>query len=220
MKMTIDCKLQIDRATMKAIRERGDRIRAEFVESATNIHCYDNRITVFGSARTEVGTREYEQIRMVSQMLSENGYTIVCGGGPGIMQAGAEGTKCEGCGISVGVGIELPFETSINEYVDTAFVHDKFYLRKLVMVDGAKGFIVGPGGFGTMDELFEVLTLIQTEKTPQVPIVLVGSDFWNPMIPFIETMLRYETISPEDPDLFVILDEPEEIVDYIMSWSK
>ncbi|MGB1040678.1 MAG: TIGR00730 family Rossman fold protein, partial [Flavobacteriales bacterium] len=151
-------------------------------------------------------------------LLTQNNYGVITGGGPGIMEAGNRGAR-RGAGISVGLNIELPFEQSSNPYIDSdkSIDFDYFFVRKVMFVKYAQGFIAIPGGFGTLDELFEALTLIQTKKIAKFPIILMGSEYWAGMIDWIkETMLGAENnISPEDMDLMQIVDEPQEAIDII-----
>ncbi len=194
------------------------KIMAEFVEGYEKLAKIGPCVSVFGSARTHDDNKYYKMAEEVSYLLTQNNYGVITGGGPGIMEAGNRGAR-RGAGISVGLNIELPFEQTSNEYIDSdkSIDFDYFFVRKVMFVKYAQGFIALPGGFGTMDELFEALTLIQTKKIGRFPIILMGSDYWAGMIDWIkETMLREEkNISPEDMDFIQIVDEPQAAVDII-----
>lgn len=194
------------------------KIMAEFVEGYEKLAKIGPCVSVFGSARTHDDNKYYKMAEEVSYLLTQNNYGVITGGGPGIMEAGNRGAR-RGAGISVGLNIELPFEQTSNEYIDSdkSIDFDYFFVRKVMFVKYAQGFIALPGGFGTMDELFEALTLIQTKKIGRFPIILMGSDYWAGMIDWIkETMLGEEkNISPEDMDFIQIVDEPQAAVDII-----
>ena len=194
------------------------KIMAEFVEGYDKLAKIGPCVSVFGSARTHEDNKYYKMAEEVSYLLTQNNYGVITGGGPGIMEAGNRGAR-RGAGISVGLNIELPFEQSSNIYIDDdkSIDFDYFFVRKVMFVKYAQGFIAIPGGFGTLDELFEALTLIQTKKIAKFPIILMGSEYWNGMIDWIkETMLGEENnISPEDMDLMQIVDEPQAAVDII-----
>jgi len=194
------------------------KIMSEFVQGFELMARIGPCVSIFGSARTRPGNPNYELAEKIAFGLAMNGFGIITGGGPGIMEAGNKGAQAAG-GRSVGLNIELPFEQSSNPYVDRdkSMHFDYFFVRKLMFTKYAQGFIVLPGGFGTMDELFEALTLIQTGKVARFPIVLVGSGFWKGGIDWIKGTLleRDATISPEDLDLFVVLDEPDDVVNHI-----
>jgi len=169
-------------------------------------------ISVFGSARVEEGHPAYEEAREVGKRLAEAGFAVVTGGGPGVMEGANRGAQ-EAGGISVGFNIELPHEQEQNPYLDIAITFDHFYARKTMFVKAAEGFVIFPGGFGTLDELFESLTLIQTGKVLHFPVVLFDSDYWRPMIDWIEAqLLAEEMVSPEDVALMRLTDDPDEAV--------
>ncbi|GAB5537025.1 MAG: TIGR00730 family Rossman fold protein [Rubricoccaceae bacterium] len=196
------------------------RIMSEFVEGFERMAQCGPSVSVFGSARTKPGTRYYEMGVDVSRVLAEHGYAVITGGGPGIMEAGNKGAQ-EGGGTSVGLNIALPHEQGGNPYIDPEhnLMFDFFFARKTMFVKYAQGFVVLPGGFGTMDELFESLTLIQTRKTARFPVVLMGTDYWAGLLDWIETTLKADGyISPEDTDLFQLTDDPEEAVAIIESF--
>jgi uncharacterized protein (TIGR00730 family) len=191
------------------------KLLSEFVEGFENLNEIGPCISIFGSARTKPDHKYYKLAVEMAKKLTEEGYGIITGGGPGIMEAANKGAYLQG-GVSVGLNIDLPFEQSHNSFID----HDKnidhryFFVRKVMFVKYAQAFVVLPGGFGTLDELFEVLTLIQTKKISKVPVILVGSEFWNGIKGWIEdVMLSQENnISPKDLDLIPISDDPDEVV--------
>jgi uncharacterized protein (TIGR00730 family) len=194
------------------------KIMAEFVEGFEKMGSIGPCVSIFGSARTEPGSKYYTLAEDIAYKLTQNGYGVITGGGPGIMEAGNKGAM-RGDGISVGLNIQLPFEQGSNPYIDSdkliTFKH--FFVRKVMFQKYAQGFIVLPGGFGTFDEFFESVTLIQTGKIGKFPIVLVGSEFWQGMVNWIEKVVHEEqkNISPEDIDLFTVVDSAEEAVDVI-----
>lgn len=194
------------------------KVVAEFVEAFERLNKIGPCISIFGSARTKPDHPYYKKAVEVAYRLSQEGYGIITGGGPGIMEAGSKGAHTEG-GVSVGLNIELPFEQGSNPYVDRDknITFNYFFTRKVMFVKYAQAFIVFPGGFGTMDELFEVLTLVQTKKIDKVPIILVGSDFWTGMKAWIKNVMleQHQNVNPADLDLIPILDDVEEIVDCI-----
>jgi uncharacterized protein (TIGR00730 family) len=192
------------------------RIISEFVEGYELMADVRHAITVFGSARTSPKDPMYHQALEVCRLLSEAGYAIITGGGPGIMEAGNRGAKLGGS-ASVGLNIELPFEQSINPYVDLHQEFHYFFVRKTMFLKYAEGFVIFPGGFGTLDELFEALTLIQTAKVTNFPIVLYGSKYWRGMMDWVrDTMLAEGKISPKDLDLLHVVDTPKAAVDFIL----
>jgi uncharacterized protein (TIGR00730 family) len=194
------------------------KVMSEFVEGFEKLSKIGPCVSIFGSARTNPDNPYYIQAEEIAFMLTKKGYGVITGGGLGIMEAGNKGAK-RGSGKSVGLNIDLPFEQNSNEYIDNDKLinFDYFFVRKVMFMKYAQGFIVMPGGVGTLDELFEALTLIQTQKIAAFPIVLVGKKYWTGLIDWIkETMLEQEkNISPEDLDLFSIVDSSEEAVDKI-----
>ena len=171
----------------------------------------------FGSARTQPDDPDYRLARETARIVGESGLTIITGGGPGLMEAANRGAKDAGA-MSVGLNIELPFEEGVNPYLDIALEFHYFFTRKIMFVRYASGFVVLPGGFGTMDELWEALTLIQTGKIVEFPVVLVGTDYWRGMIEWVgDRMLGEGNISADDLDLFTVTDDPEEVRDLLMS---
>ena len=199
---------------------RALRILAEFVEGFDAMAGLGPAITVFGSARVASGSPAYEQARQIGRRLAEEGYAVITGGGPGVMEAANRGCQ-EGGGMSVGCNIELPHEQEINAYVDLGVEFRYFFARKTMFVKYADGFVILPGGFGTMDELFESLTLIQTGKIEHFPVVLVGSVFYGGLIDWMKARLAAEgMIAPTDLDLMVVTDDPEEVVRIVKEGSR
>ncbi len=198
------------------------QIMAEFVDGFTLMSKQENLVSVFGSARVKPGSKFYEMGVAVGKELVAKGYNVLTGGGPGVMEAANKGAKEVG-GASVGVNIELPHEQSSNPYIDrgrlATFRH--FFVRKVMFVKYAHGFVVLPGGFGTMDELFEALTLVQTKKTRPFPIVLMGTEYWKGLVDWIKTrMISDGMISPADLDLFVVTDDPKEAAGLVDEFYK
>ncbi|MEU0481296.1 TIGR00730 family Rossman fold protein [Streptosporangium sp. NPDC006013] len=196
------------------------RIQAEFVEGFGQLAELPQAVTVFGSARTPAGTPEYEMGIKLGKSLSKAGYAVITGGGPGCMEAANKGAAESG-GVSVGLGIELPFEQSMNEYVDLGIEFRYFFVRKTMFVKYSCGFITLPGGFGTLDELFEALTLVQTGKVTSFPVVLMGTEFWGDLIGWIRnTLVRTGKISARDADLIHVTDDVEEAVRIIVEADR
>ena len=199
------------------------KIMSEFVEGFESMSKIGPCVSVFGSARTKPCNKYYHQAEEIGYMLTQKGYGVITGGGPGIMEAANKGAN-RGGGKSVGLNIELPFEQSHNSFIDSDKLlnFDYFFIRKVMFVKYAQGFIVLPGGVGTLDELFEAITLIQTGKIARFPIVLVGSSYWKGMISWVqEIMLTLENnISTEDLDLFHIVDSPSDAVDIVEQFYK
>ncbi|HKV67050.1 MAG TPA: TIGR00730 family Rossman fold protein [Gaiellales bacterium] len=177
--------------------------------------------TVFGSARTGRGTPEYEQARACGRALAEAGFAVVTGGGPGVMEAANRGAR-EGGGFSVGFNVELPHEQEPNPYVDLAAAFRHFYARKVMLVKAAEGFILFPGGFGTLDELFESLTLIQTDKVREFPVSLIGTEYWRGLLDWIAAHpLAEQKIAPEDLNLLQLTDDVHEAVQAVHDcWAR
>lgn len=192
------------------------RIMAEFVDGFDTLSTVNRpAVSIFGSARFGEKDKDYKMAREIGRGLSEAGYAIMTGGGPGIMEAGNRGADDAG-GISIGLNIDLPFEQEGNPYANVPLQFKYFFVRKVMLIKYATAFICMPGGFGTLDELFEAVTLIQTKRIKRFPIVLVGSDYWGGLVDWIkDRMLEMGTIQEEDLDIFVVLDDPEEIVQYI-----
>jgi uncharacterized protein (TIGR00730 family) len=169
-------------------------------------------VTIFGSARVHAGDARYEEARGVAQRFAQKGWAVVTGGGPGVMEAANRGAK-EGGGLSIGFNIELPHEQHVNPYLDVSLTFRHFYARKTMFVKAAEGFVVFPGGFGTADELFEALTLIQTGKVLHFPVVLFDSAYWDELLDwFRDDLLGEGMISPVDVELLYVTDDPEDVV--------
>ena len=191
---------------------RALRILSEFVEGFDALASLGPAITVFGSARVEEGDPAYNLARSIGRKLAEAGFTVITGGGPGAMEAANRGCQ-EGGGLSVGCNIELPREQSLNAYCDLGVEFRYFFARKTMFVKYADGFVILPGGFGTLDELFEALTLIQTGKIEHFPIVLVGTAYWAGLLDWVrDTLLRAGAIDVTDLDYLQITDDPDEVI--------
>jgi len=194
------------------------KVMAEFVQGFEKMAKIGPCVTVFGSARTEPDNEYYKIAVEISAKLVRHGYGVITGGGPGIMEAGNKGAHSEK-GKSVGLNIDLPFEQSHNPYIDSdkLITFDYFFVRKTVFVKYSQGFVVMPGGFGTLDELFEAMTLIQTKKIGAFPIVLVGTEYWKGLIDWIKSVVlnKEHNINPEDLQLFHLVDTAKEAVDII-----
>ena len=194
------------------------RIMAEFVDGFDLLSRLEvPAVTIYGSARTPPGSHYYLMTERIAYDLAMAGYGIITGGGPGIMEAANKGAT-EGGGVSIGLNIDLPHEQTPNPYANVPIEFKYFFVRKVMFMKYATGFICMPGGFGSLDELFESLTLIQTKRANPFPVVLVGSQFWSGLVNWLQdTLLTNGTIAKEDLSLFTILDEPQEIIDYILS---
>jgi uncharacterized protein (TIGR00730 family) len=191
------------------------RIQAEFVEGFGLLAELGPAVSVFGSARTQRGTHEYETAEQIATGLVKAGYAVITGGGPGIMEAANKGAV-EGGGVSVGLGIELPLEMGLNDYVEVGLEFRYFFVRKTCFIKYSQAFVVLPGGFGTMDELFEALTLVATGKITKFPIVLVGRAYWSGLLRWLrETMLAQANIGHAEFGLISVVDEPGEVVEII-----
>lgn len=199
------------------------KIMSEFVSGYEHLSRIGPCVSVFGSARTKPNTKYYDLTERISRKIVESGYGIITGGGPGIMEAGNKGAHLGG-GTSVGLNIDLPFEQHDNPYIDADknLNFDYFFVRKVMFVKYSQGFVVMPGGFGTLDELFEAITLIQTKKIAKFPIILVGSEFWGGLIDWIRTTLleANNNIGPNDLDLLHLVDNEDEVVEIIDAFYK
>jgi uncharacterized protein (TIGR00730 family) len=192
------------------------RIQGEFVHGINALAEVGAAVAVFGSARFSADHPMYDNARKMGQALADAGFAVITGGGPGLMEAANRGAK-EAGGFSIGCNIELPFEQSVNHYTNLSINFRYFFVRKTMFVKYANGFIIFPGGFGTLDELFESLTLVQTRKIKRFPIVLFGSSYWNGLLDWIKnTQLAEGTISPEDLKLLVVTDSIEEARDIMV----
>jgi len=194
--------------------DRAFKVFQEFVAGCRALHDLGRAVTVFGSARFEEGHRFYDLARETARRFAEGGFAVVTGGGPGIMEAANRGAR-EGGGASVGCNIELPSEQQPNAYLDRSIDFDYFFVRKVMLVKYSTAFIFMPGGFGTMDEVFETMTLIQTKKIESFPLVAMGKEFWAPLIDFVrESMLREGTIGSNEVSVFTT-DDPLEALAYV-----
>jgi hypothetical protein len=216
---------QLDRRVLRRTQETlaGDvsLIASEFLAGFQAVQEIDRpAVSIFGSARVLAGTPTYENARATGRAFAEAGFAVVTGGGPGVMEAANRGCK-EGDGLSVGFNIELPMEQGVNAWCDIALTFHHFYARKVMFVKAAEGFVIFPGGFGTQDELWEALTLIQTRKIGNFPVVLFDSDYWGELLDWLrEEMLEDGLISPEDVELLYLTDEPREAVELVVSRYK
>jgi uncharacterized protein (TIGR00730 family) len=196
------------------------RIQAEFVDGFDALARIPRAVSVFGSARLPETHEWYEAARAVGRELADAGYAVITGGGPGLMEAANRGCQ-EAGGLSVGCNIELPFEQKVNDYVDVSIDFQYFFARKTMFVKYAEGFVVFPGGYGTFDELFEALTLIQTGKAVKFPVVLFGSRYWSGLLDWLrDETLGHGMISPGDLELFKVSDDPADTVRYIDEISE
>ena len=196
------------------------RIMAELVEGFEALSGIGPAVTIFGSARLKPGSEYYDKCLQVAEKLAGSGFTVISGGGPGIMEAANKGAQ-NGNGVSVGLNIELPMEQSPNEYQDIKVDFRYFFVRKLMFVKYAVGYVIFPGGFGTMDELFEALTLIQTRKIRGFPVILVGKQYWQGLVDWMKnTALAMGNIDAEDLNLFHIVEEPAEVCEIISKRYK
>jgi uncharacterized protein (TIGR00730 family) len=197
------------------------KIMAEFVEGFEKMSKIGPCVSIFGSARTKPDNAYYKLAEEIAQKLVKAGFGVITGGGPGIMEAGNKGAFEMG-GKSVGLGIELPFEQFVNKYVDANKMinFDYFFVRKVMFVKYAQGFIAMPGGFGTLDELFEALTLIQTHKVARFPVVLVGTEYWKGLLDWIKTIMleKEKNINADDLLLFSLVDTADDAVNYILDY--
>jgi uncharacterized protein (TIGR00730 family) len=213
---------QLDRRLLRRTQETlaGDisLIASEFLAGFQAVQEIDRpAVSIFGSARVLEGTSTYESARVTGRAFAEAGFAVVTGGGPGVMEAANRGCK-DGNGLSVGFNIELPTEQGVNAWCDIALTFDHFYARKVMFVKAAEGFVIFPGGFGTQDELWEALTLIQTGKIGNFPVVLFDSDYWEELLDWLrEEMLDDGLISPEDVELLYVTDDPQEAVQLVVS---
>ena len=208
----------VSELALGAKNARASRIASEFDRGLKFVTKYPKSVTIYGSARFQQGNPHYDDARKLGSLFAKLGYAVVTGGGPGIMEAANRGAKESG-GISVGLNIELPHEQILNPYTTDSLSFYYFFSRKTTMSFAAEAYIYYPGGFGTLDEVCEIVTLIQTKKIRTTPVILVGADFWNPLKDFIvKSMLQtHAAINKKDLDLFVITDDHEEIEKIVMS---
>ena len=194
------------------------RIMAEFVDAIETLSGVKSAVSIFGSARTKPGDIFYEKAEKLASLLAESGFGVITGGGPGVMEAGNKGAA-EAGGQSVGMNIHLPFEQKPNIYANISIDYKYFFIRKVMFVKYAVAYVIMPGGFGTMDELFEALTLIQTKRIKSFPVILMGSEYWKGLVDWLRgTMLREGKISAHDLDLIQVMDDPEEVARYIQKY--
>ena len=196
------------------------RILAEFIEGFDELSHIGPAVTIFGSARLKPSHKYYKLTVEVAELLAKEGFTIITGGGGGMMEAANRGAANVD-GLSVGLNITLPMEQKPNKYQNKSLSFRYFFARKVMFVKYAMGYVCMPGGFGTLDEFFEAITLIQTHKIYPFPVVLFGKDFWDPLVDYMkDVMLRYKTISLEDLDFFCITDDPAEVRDIMLKHMK
>ncbi len=213
---------QLDRRVLRRTHQTlaGDisLIASEFLAGFQAVREIDRpAVSIFGSARVREGTPTYESARATGRAFAEAGFAVVTGGGPGVMEAANRGCQ-EAGGLSVGFNIELPKEQGVNAWCDIALTFHHFYARKVMFVKAAEGFVIFPGGFGTQDELWEALTLIQTGKIGNFPVVLFDSDYWDELLDWLrEEMLEDGLVSPEDVELLYVTDQPGEAVELVVS---
>ncbi len=196
------------------------RIMAEFVESFETLSQVGPAVTVFGSARTKPSNKEYKATVRLSKALAQHNFAVITGGGPGIMEAANKGAA-EGGGLSVGLNIKLPHEQEGNPYANLPIDFHYFFSRKVCLAKYSSAFIYMPGGFGTMDEFFEILTLVQTRQIPRFPLILDGKNYWRGLFRWINSTLKKgRYISPKDTDLVTLTDDTDEAVEVIAEWHK
>jgi uncharacterized protein (TIGR00730 family) len=194
------------------------RIMAEFVDAIETLSGVKRAVSIFGSARTKPDDPYYQKAELLARRLVEKGFGVITGGGPGVMEAANKGAA-EAGGQSVGMNIRLPLEQKPNPYANVSIDYKYFFIRKVMFVKYAVAYVILPGGFGTIDELFEALTLIQTKRIKCFPVILMGSEYWKGLFDWLrKTMLRDNKISPEDLELFQIIDDPDEAVKHIQKY--
>jgi len=196
------------------------RIMSEFVEGFEVLSQVGNAVSIFGSSRSKPDNRYYKEAEEVAYLLSKAGYGVITGGGPGIMEAGNKGAR-RAKGKSIGLNIEIPTEQKANSYIDILLDFHYFFVRKVMFVKYAKAFVIMPGGYGTFDEFFEAINLIQTRRIQRFPVVLFGREYWQDMLTWLEdTVLKNGNISPKDLELFKVTDDPKEVVKIIKTFYK
>jgi uncharacterized protein (TIGR00730 family) len=196
------------------------RIMSEFVEGFESLKDLGPAISIFGSARSKKDEWPYQTAMKVAEMLARRGFAVISGGGPGVMEAANRGAR-HGKGVSVGLNIQLPLEQKANRYQTKSLSFRHFFARKVMFVKYASGYVIMPGGFGTLDEFFESLTLIQTGKIRRFPVVLMGRKYWEGLIRWMEsTLIEERTIDPEDLNMFYLTDSPEDAVEYIIKFHR
>jgi uncharacterized protein (TIGR00730 family) len=208
--------LRVPRDIEAEDKQRLDRIREEVDAAFDALWDIEEGVSIFGSARVEEHHPWYDLCRETAACLARHGYTVITGGGPGLMEAANRGAK-EAGGDSIGLNIELPHEQHVNPYVTRSIEFHYFFARKLMFVRYARAFVIMPGGFGTLDELFEALTLIQTHRIKHFPVILFGSTFWDPLLEWIDRGLEdHGLISPGDKELLVVADEPHQVCKHVI----
>ena len=215
--MSTDRKMLRAHETVEELRAHTEMIAHEFFTGFETVDQLDRpAVSIFGSARVHEGTFAYDSARATGRLFAEAGWAVVTGGGPGVMEAANRGCR-EGGGLSVGFNIELPHEQGSNAYLDVSLTFHHFYARKTMFVKAAEGFVVFPGGFGTADELFESLTLIQTGKVLDFPVILFGREYWSPLLAWVrDRALPEGTVSPADLELLTVTDDPAEAVKCVL----
>lgn len=194
------------------------RIMAEFVEAVETLSSVERAVSIFGSARLKPDDPYYQKAEILARKLAQKGFSVITGGGPGIMEAANKGAA-EAGGKSVGMNIRLPYEQNPNPFANIRLDYKYFFIRKVMFVKYAVAYVIMPGGFGTMDELFESLTLIQTHRIKPFPVILMGSDYWKGLMDWLrKTMLRDGMIEPDDYGFIQIMDEPEDVVRHIQKF--
>jgi uncharacterized protein (TIGR00730 family) len=194
------------------------RIMAEFVESIEVLSNVHNAVTIFGSARIKPDNKYYHMAEKLGQLLAQNGFPVITGGGAGIMEAANKGAA-EAGGQSVGMNIKLPFEQKPNPYANLQLDYKYFFIRKVMFVKSAVAYVIMPGGYGTMDEFFEALTLIQTKRVKSFPVILMGREYWQGLLDWLKSsMLQQDMILPYDLEMIQIIDEPEDVVKHIKKY--
>lgn len=194
------------------------RIMAEFVESIEVLSSVRNAVTVFGSARVKPGDPYYQMGEDLGRLLAQEGFSVITGGGPGLMEAANKGAA-EAGGVSVGMNIKLPFEQKPNPYANVQIDYKYFFIRKVMFVKPALAYVILPGGYGTMDELFEALTLIQTKRVKSFPLILMGRSYWQGLLDWLQsTMLQNGMIEPFDIEMIQIMDDPVQVVKHIKKY--
>ena len=213
--------LHAERHTMDGEAWRVFRIMSEFVEGFERLAVIPPSVSIFGSARIPPTHPVYQQTQDIAKRLSDAGFSVVSGGGPGVMEAANRGAYAGKKGLSVGVNIVLPHEQSSNEFQDISLEFRHFFARKVMFVKYANAYVVMPGGFGTLDELAEILVLIQTGKTRRIPVILVGSDFWRGLLAWMEAaMVGQGLIKPEDMSLVSLVDDTEAVIQVIRDFYQ
>jgi uncharacterized protein (TIGR00730 family) len=194
------------------------RIMAEFVDAIDTLSRVERAVSIFGSARVDPESPYYEKARYLAEKLANAGFSVITGGGPGIMEAANKGAA-EAGGTSIGMNIQLPYEQKPNPYANIAISYHYFFVRKVMFVKYAMAYVILPGGFGTMDEFFEALTLIQTRHIKSFPVILMGSEYWKGLVGWLKNvMLKEKMIDKEDLDIFQIIDDPDDVIRYIQKF--